>query len=308
MRPVFIGGCDRSGTTFLAAQLARLEGVVALPESGFVADIARRAGGSGDSLAETARRIGADYRYRAWREAGCPEPSTLIADGMNARQLLERLVSLYADATGASPVSVFVEHSPRNIHNAKFIDDFYEDAKLLNVVRDGRAVAASLLPLDWGPTNILEMAHFWKSAVTEGFAAVEALGHERACTVFYERLVGDPEQAFAEIRRFLSLEDRQARADGTSYVPPGYSASTHKFVRGRPDPARMGRWREQLSGREIELFELEAGDLLESLGYPCMSDRRRVAPPGLLENCAIQARSWLKRRTDAARYKRRHNL
>lgn len=308
MRPVFIGGCDRSGTTLLAAQLARYRGVLALPESFFVAESARHALQAGEDVARTAERIGREYRFKAWRAAGCPEPDTFVADSPDARTLIERLVGAYAEAVGAGPVDIFVEHAPQNIRRAEEIARYYEDARFLHIVRDGRAVAASLLPLDWGPTNVVDMAQFWTDAVAAGFAAVERLGPERAMTVRYERLVAEPEESLAAIGAFLGVEGRPLRENGAGYAPPGYSAQTHQLVLAKPEKARIDRWREALTDRQIALFELEAGDRLETLGYRCISDRRRTPPPGPVERGVMRLQdAWLGR-VQKARYRRRHGM
>lgn len=307
MRPIFIGGCDRSGTTFLAARLASREGVVALPESHFVAETAHRAA-EGETARAAAARIDANHRYRAWREAGCPAAVDGVREGMESRMLLERLATIYAEKTGAGPADVFVEHAPPNIANADAIAAYFPDMKLLNIVRDGRAVAASLMPLDWGPNTIIEMARFWSRAVETGRAAVERLGPGQALTVSYERLVGETDTALAEVLRFLDLADRPARAGGTSYRPPGYSSGTHSLVRAEPTASQKDRWREKLKPRQIELFEREAGALLESLGYKCVTDVSRTRPAGRIERGAMRLSEMWRRRSNAAKYKRRHQL
>lgn len=307
MRPIFVGGCDRSGTTLLAAQLSSRAGVVALPESHFIAATARLAP-TAETPSETAARIDLDHRYRAWREAGCPAAADVLRDGMDARTLLDALAETYAERTGAAPADAFVDHAPPNIANADDLAAFFSDMKLLHIVRDGRDVAASLMPLDWGPNTILEMAAFWSRAVWTGLAAVERLGSRRALTVSYERFVTRPGETLSDILRFLGLDARRERPEGTSYRPPGYSSETHSLIKAGPTASQIGRWRETLSPRQIELFEREAGPLLETLGHKCVTDARRTRPPGPIELGAMRLNETWKRRVNAAKYKRRHHL
>jgi hypothetical protein len=50
------------------------------------------------------------------------------------------------------------------------------------------------------------------------------------------------------------------------------------MVGQRPDRRNIESWKERLSGREIEIFESEAGRMLELLGYPReYSHPRRVS-------------------------------
>ena len=43
---------------------------------------------------------------------------------------------------------------------------------------------------------------------------------------------------------------------------------THRLVGRPPLKEKASRWRQSLTGREVEIFEAEAGDLLKMLGYP----------------------------------------
>lgn len=309
MRPIFIGGCDRSGTSLLGAQLGRIEGIVVLPESQFISGIARLTVAGGETVEQAAARIDDNFRYRAWRAVGCPPALTALANSPDPRALIENLVRVYAERTGVENPRDFVDHSPVNIEEAEWIGRYFPDMKLLHIIRDGRAVAASLLPLDWGPTTIPGMANFWSDGAETGLRAVEMLGPDRAMTVFYEGLVADPNAVLAQIAEFLSIDGRAIRAPGaTSYLPPRYSAGTHPMVREAPDPARIDVWRKSLSTRQIELFERKAGKLLESLGYSCTSDYENVAPPSPIERFLMRLRHAYLRRVKEAKYKRRHKL
>ncbi|HXI86637.1 MAG TPA: sulfotransferase [Parvularculaceae bacterium] len=309
MRAIFIGGCDRSGTTYLAALLARLEGVVALPEAPFIPETARAVLERGETPNETVARFESDHRFRSFRETGRPSLSSPDYANLDATALIRRLVEDYAAATDAAPVDVFVEHSPDNIDRALSLPRFFDGAKFLHMVRDGRAVAASLIPLDWGPTNIIDMQRYWRRAVEKGLAAVRALGPDRALTVSYETLIAEPEMTLRHIAAFLGLAERAERLNGkTSYRPPGYSAKTHRLVQSAPDLARIERWRNELSRRQIELFEREAAPLLETLGLSCLSDPTRTPPPSSLELVLMKLRDAYEKKAQAARYRRRHRL
>lgn len=308
MKPVFIGGADRSGTTFLAAEIARLEGVVAPPESSFLTEAALHALDGAASPEAEAANIARHYRFKPWREAGVPAPAAAMGRTGDMTARLERLVAAYADAIGAGPASVFVEHSPGNRRLSPRLVEAWPDMKFLHIVRDGRAVAASLIPVDWGPNTILEAALFWRRAVRDGLATVETLGPERAMTVRYERLVETPDDAFAEIFAFLGLEGRPRRTAGPAFRRPGYAGDTHKLVGTSPDAKGAARWRDRLTPRQIELFELAAGDALDSLGYRCICERDSVAPPGPIEKGAMKLAGAYLARRNAARYRRRHRL
>ena len=53
------------------------------------------------------------------------------------------------------------------------------------LIRNGRAVAASVLPFDWRPNTILKTARFWKDSVNYGLDA-ETFIPQRVYRVRYE--------------------------------------------------------------------------------------------------------------------------
>ena len=63
-------------------------------------------------------------------------------------------------------------------------------------------MAASLLPLDWGPNNTLHAAEYWLAHTAPGLAAESELGAERVLRVKYEDLVSQPESALQRIASF----------------------------------------------------------------------------------------------------------
>ena len=45
----------------------------------------------------------------------------------------------------------WVDHTPVNLKFFMHLVKHYERAKFIHIVRDGRAVASSVIPLEWGP-------------------------------------------------------------------------------------------------------------------------------------------------------------
>jgi hypothetical protein len=269
VRAVFIGGSPRSGTTLLGSMLGAHSDCLCVPESRFKIT-ALSACDSAQGTMDLSRILDAirkDWRFQLWdvdisaaRVSGAPGGGSYVA-------LIEEIVRRYADWTGKPAWRLWVDHTPSNVRYAATLFDAFPDARMIHMVRDGRAVAASLLPLDWGPNRIDRAAHHWVEGVGQGLAAEARWGASRVARVRYEDLVQDPEGTLERLCAWLEI-DYQARmlnADGFSV--PEYTRSQHQLVGKAPDPERVSAWRRALSPRQIEIFESVVGDFLRYLGY-----------------------------------------
>ena len=263
-RQIFIGGCGRSGTTLLGAVLGAHSDCVCPPESHFKVSVLRtcqREDGSID-LEEALRFIRMHWRFKLWNLDLNPRraPETSYVD------LLRWLVGAYAEDRGIAG-GTWVDHTPENVNYAPLLLELFPQAKVVHIVRDGRAVANSILPLDWGPNTVIKAAPWWEGTVREGLELETSLPADQIVRVRYEDLVRAPEETVRQLCEGLELsyQARMLRADG--FRPPGYTASQHQMIGKRPDPSRATRWRTTLTDRQIELFEYLAGDLLGQLGY-----------------------------------------
>lgn len=198
------------------------------------------------------------------------------------REIIEVVIRLYADDRGRSDARVWIDHTPRHIFRLKRILEIFPEAKILNLVRDGRAVAASVLPLDWGPNSCRSAATWWSRSVGAGALAEVAFGPSTILTVRFEDLVRDPEPTLSAICQFSGIEYSPQVRNGGAFVVPKYTQGQHERVNKDLDPSRLNAWRQKLSKRNVEIFEFYSGDLLSYLGYQ-LETSFSPAPPGYLE-------------------------
>ena len=242
-RLVFVTGCPRSGTTFVAGALGAQPGCVDLGE---VHPLKA-------ALPELARLPDAEAAARL-------------------RRILERVRRL-----GLAGQLRGVEQTPETAHVLPAVLLAYPEARIVHVVRDGRDVVCSLLERGWlssgregGDDAGLaygSQARFWvEPARADEFAALSDAARaayawrryvesarattERLLELRYEDVVAEPEMAAAAAARHLQLDpDGLARA----------FAAAH----GRS----VGRWRTDLDESQVADVEREAGPLLRELGY-----------------------------------------
>lgn len=265
IRPVFIGGCARSGTTLLGSLLGANADAIVTPESGFKIPLLRlqsRRSPSPEALLDAASR---DWRLKLW---GLPGQSAAGLDGSPnvVAHIMARFVEAYAAGHGRPGASTWIDHTPDNLRFVPTLLGAFPDARFVHVVRDGRAVTASVLRVDWGPNSVIRAASWWAHRVSFGLAA-ELAAPDRVLRVRFEDLVRQPESSLSRVCTFVGLEYRGPdMQQGVLEVQP-YQASTHRLLAEPPRADRADTWEKTLSSREIEIFEALSSDLLEMLGY-----------------------------------------
>lgn len=269
MRPVFIGGSGRSGTTMLGSMLGAHPAYVAVPESQFKTAVLAAADPSGTvDVARAVEQIRADGRFRRLWGLDIAGLEERLGPRAPARTVIEGVVRAWGAANGKLEPEVWIDQSPSNVRFARTLADAFPDARFVHLVRDGRAVAASILKMDWGPTTPAAAARFWLVNLAFGLALESAHGLAEVTTrAHYERVVAEPEAALRELCAFLELAYEPAMSERGGLLPSSYTASIHAHVGGPPRPDRIEAWREELSPRDVEIFESVARDALSLLGY-----------------------------------------
>jgi hypothetical protein len=286
VRAVFIGGCPRSGTTLLGTLLAAFLDCTVTPESQFKNEWFRY--GKGRDPWEFV----VDHpRFKVWKVPAPPPPSPPAEDIGRA---VAHAVAAYAGATGQDPNAPWIDHTPSNL---RFAATFARipgwEIRFVHIVRDGRAVAASVMPLDWGPNTSIAAGRFWASETGVALGA-EQRYPDRVLRVRYEDLLGDTEGTIEAIAGFAGLKPRPGGPDfDTVRMPDYYTQSYHRLVHQGVDKERSEAWRSKLRPRDVELIEFSCGELLDFLGYA--SDYGVAArPPHLVERARLGLReTWL---------------
>jgi hypothetical protein len=277
--PVFVGGCPRSGTTLLGAILGAHSACVCVPEAAFKIEVLRGRPAGADA-APLAREILMSREFQLWGLDARVLEHEVDAMAHSYADVLRWLVRHYARTVARKDARWWIDHTPLNARYAPSLDRHFPDAKFVHIVRDGRGVAASVLPLDWGPNTVERAARWWAEEAASGLA-LESWDPRRVMRVKYEDLVEDCEPTIRRLSDFVGLEFEPAmlRADGFSL---GFPSRQHALVGSPPRADRARAWAATLSQRQVEIFEAVAGDLLVTLGY---EPRFGIAarPPSRLE-------------------------
>lgn len=179
IRPIFVLGAPRSGTTVLGSYVASAPAVCDLGEYAgffFAHHIAER----------EYRRVPSPYKDRYMAE---------LRD--HAREFPGRIAR-------ASGCGAFCDSTPWNLLVAAELVQRLPDALFVLTVRDIAGLSQSLARshaagYEWAGATIAERAELWR----DFYAHVEALDPARTILVDYEHLCADPTPALAELDRSL---------------------------------------------------------------------------------------------------------
>jgi len=246
-RHVFVVGCPRSGTTFLAGVLGEQPGLIDLGEASPV-------------------------------KAAIPELAQLSEEDAAARLRLIlariRRLGLVAHLRG-------VEQTPEMCFVLGAALQAHPEARAVHMLRDGRDVVCSLLERGWlkasrpgrdevgqphgaharfwveperreefaSASEAARAAWAWRVHVTAALGAASR-NPERTLELRYEQLTTDPGASAELLAGHLGLD-------------PQLLAASLAAARDRS----VGRWRRDLTPEQLEEVEREAGPLLRELGY-----------------------------------------
>ena len=287
---VFIVGCARSGTTWTRAILAEHPAVVSGHESHLfdvLYDALRAPGRRTQWRASVLRRF--DHRAAVGRaEFGDTGPykwvdretlERLLDDAIDAklegdpaaREVMEGVLDAFYLRKGGRPGGVLVEKTPRHLFYAPQILSWWPEARIVELVRDGRDVCVSFEHKSrfeaWAPAEREPQIRRWVKDVRKGMelrADPSAAG--RWLTVRYEDLAGHGIHEVSRLYDFIGLShdgdaiDRVVEATAIENArQPGNEHHIRKGV--------VGDWHNHFSDDDRRLFDDLAGDLMTTLGY-----------------------------------------
>lgn len=307
MRPIFVGGCGRSGTTLLGSMLGAHPDCVAAPESRFLSTVYEQLFLSGGPIdaASAWPRLRDHWGLRVWDID--PDRCDRVSVSGSYADLIDAAVMTYAEKVGHSGATWWIDHTPGNVSRPTILRELFPDARFIHLVRDGRAVASSVLPLDWGPNTMPTAASWWSERVTRGMAAEAIFDPDRAMRVRFEDLVVQPERTLQSICDMVGLEFTAHMVGGAGFATPRYTVAQHQLVGSPPDKTRLTAWRDALSARQVDVFERRAWQQLRVLGYDVLPRSR--ARPSVAETATARTVELVKgRAVNRVRSARRRRL
>lgn len=296
MKQVFLVGCPRSGTTWLQVLLAQHPKVATTQETHLFHRYLA-------PLQQTWERDRSNHRGIGVQAALTEQEFNELCANF-AHRVLAGIVRNNPNA------EVVLEKTPGHVRNAPLILKLLPDTFFIHLVRDPRAVVASLCAAgrtwgdEWASTDPVQNARIWVSDIMDG-RGIAALTQQHT-TVKYEDLLGqtgasvlenlfhrmglEADDAFCQRTLADCSIDRLRNHSGTLKAGSMLSGDPADFYRkGKTDS-----WTTDLSRRDVQAIEYIAGNLMQDYGYAASTEFAAGArkPGRLRRREVLDALAW----------------
>ena len=277
VRPIFLVGCARSGTTLLSVMMHAHPRIAMPPETRFLVPVYRDRATFGDlTQADNRRKLALAMTGKG----------TKFADlDLDRKQVVEEIVA--GPPTIGSAAGIlwrrfaadrgkvrWGEKRPAYWQNMDVILRMFPDAQIIHLVRDGRACVASLKQVDWYSNSARTAMTAWSLAEARLTRLGRRLPADSYHHLRYEDLLADPRSELQSLCRFLGEdfdENMLNYAGAAADIVPSRK-TWHLRTRGELDPGRIEAWRTTLEPGEIGLAERVLGRRLRANGYTLSGD------------------------------------
>jgi hypothetical protein len=251
--PIFIVGCQSSGTTLLRLMLDSHPGISCGPETRFLEDFA--------ALTER------NWSYM--RNYGFPRSYW-------DRKLAETFDSIKRDYASETGKTRWADKTPRYALSLGYITELFPACQVVHVIRDGRDVVASHRDR-WGYWSAIKAVEKWPRYIRAARQAGRSLPSDRYHEVRYEDIVGRTEPTMRLLLEFLDEPWSPAVLEHDRHphdIPPRYAnlIAERRGTAGNANAdaavysSRVGT-RKQIGPFLELLVRLRARPMLDELGY-----------------------------------------
>ncbi|MEO1130805.1 MAG: sulfotransferase, partial [Planctomycetota bacterium] len=168
------------------------------------------------------------------------------------------------------------EKTPKHERTIERILEIFPKARFIQVIRDPRDVAASIQALGWAEHGTLaRSAEMLAQVYDRHFQREASLSAQQYIAVRYEDLIADAEGELRRLSDFLGepfdeemLRFNEREDSGFMERERGWKELTLKPL----TTARVGRYRDKLTPRQVRTVEHVLGSRLQRLGYAREAD------------------------------------
>ena len=211
---VFLVGCPRSGTTLLQSLLVSHSAIHSFPETHYFRKGFKGIKGyikRGYLLAEILRQ---------WQKENLINEEFIpgVKVSWSRKKMVEQFVEILDTLTLQQNKTIWIEKTPGHVLYINRITSYINDAKFIHIIRDGRAVVASLYdvthryPEVWGgPRSIQQCIRQWNRCIRKSYSYVNNQNHIH---VNYSSVTKRTEEVLQKLCEFLNVTYEENVLDG----------------------------------------------------------------------------------------------
>ena len=263
-----IVGLARAGTTLSQRLAAEIEGVWVPRETHFWSHYlaADRGFASGHMTRRAVRELLSEMQRPDESVALTADESATVLARVNPKGCTPwELFASLVDSISPDGPQTLGEKTPAHAEIATRLLVKQPALKVVAIVRDPRAIFASMLSVPWGLRDSQRLAWRWRLIYQRLLADVDAFGRHRVMLVRYEDIVADAAGYQADLAAFLgvplkvsSLKDDELFLAGETWKQRALEA---------PDANRIDAWREHLAPADVAVIERITAPVATLLGY-----------------------------------------
>jgi hypothetical protein len=281
---VFVCGRGRSGSSLLLRLFDGHPQVYAIPrESRLLTEIGPAFRRSGDRSAVEAYLLDRFADHRAGEAQA--EAARLIRQGVPGldpaaaglgRELIRIALEALAAARDPTGARCFLEKTPKNEEHLDEIFRTFPQARVIQLVRDPRAVYLSNKRSEAYRMDPAFVARQWVKSLRCALRQVVKFGRAPQMLILrYEDLVGRPRETLEILCGFLEVDFDEALTRPTVYGNPwqgnAYGEDAAKIY--AIEPSKADSWRDEITATENLAIVAEARLEMSLLGYPLEAPR-----------------------------------
>ena len=301
IKPIFLVGCPRSGTTLLQQMLDAHPDVAIAPETFFVRNFWLKRDRYGD--------LSQDRNYHQLVDdiIALPEFEEMELDPKiystaawgHSRNYADLFLLLLEQFARKNSVSNIGEKTPNHLLYMPTLQQFFPSARFVHIVRDPRAVVKSWQTVPWTTGSLTGDANVWRRYMATARQCPASI-KSSLFTLHYEQLVAAPEDTLKALCHFLQFEfspdmltyHQQKNLTVNPEREP-WKANAKKQLSQTP----MNSWQTELSSSMVTEIETATWPEMKYLGYKPLTNLVTLASA----KTYIYIRNKLQRAVDRVR-------
>lgn len=272
--PVFVVGSARSGTSLVYSILLATNKFALYPAETLLLRTCADKYGKLSHSANYKRFINDWLSSKQFIRSGLDRNQFIADASRHNSSYLDFLDFFMTSVAEKQGKACWAENTPNHVLEITNIAEYFPQARFIHVIRDGRAVAASLNKLGWvsckhPDLRLMSAGLHWQTQVITGRRQGRKIGH-RYMELQYEELVCQPENALRKLSEFIGVCIDMQKLQLNPHGSLGKSNSVYGKESNDGNllsKESLAKWKTILSIDEQAMLNSLVGDTLHCLGY-----------------------------------------